>query len=1277
MTTQHGSGRASRNGDLRVQAARPAGAIRHRRSLACALAAALAILAFGVATAQATVIHTYEPKASEEISKGVPKGCVVSPALPEPEPPCISGFFSELNGLAFDSGHLFVAEKIAGEHGGSRLDEFGGSSGAFEAQLAHVPGAPGEPSLNGGVAVAHEGGVVFAGQDGPGGVVLSSEAGVRLGSTWTGAAAPGGPFGVVQGVAVDNDTEPMVDSAAGDVYVAGGSVVDVFKAPVAPEYKEVFVAQLTGTCPESVGAACTSVEQGEHPFTNLHAVAVDPANGVVLVADAKALDIFKPQEGFPGSYLYEGQVTGTSGHSFEGVLGGVAVDGAGDVYLAEGTFAESCGGGCFTLRGENVVDEFVLSAGGESASYIGHLTGTGEEEGSFTHVASVAVDPQSGVLYVGDLGAERSRVDVFSANVAVPAVETEPATEETAHSATLNGTVNPENTGNATCVFIYGTSRSELSKEAKCKTPVSDGTSPVAVSAEVAELAPDTAYFFRLQATDEAGQTNPGEPGQTTEVRTLGPGILASVTDVASASATFGGSVNPDGAPTSAFIEYGACSSAGACSSSGYEHQLPAAPGETLGEGTEPVDLEARHVQGLTPGTTYHYRVIATSTIAGNTETFPSEERTFLTQVAAASTLADGRQWEQVSPAAKNGAQIRAVNASPGVVQAASTGDAFTYLTDAPTENEPPGYGGGVQVFSLRGGVGSSSWVSKDITTAHLVPPAPSVGAGEEYRWFSEDLSRAVIHPLGPFIGCESAQGAPQPCLSSQASEQTSFVRSDLAPSGGICTTGCFTPLVTSKPGFADDTASPPEPFGEPGRCPGSLVTGLKLFCGPEFVDATPDASHIIIKACASGATCHTSLTSTPAPNEGLYEWSAGVPAAEQLRLVSVRPGDEGATAAVEPELGNRDQPTRNAVSHDGSRVFWIAQSVANSAEVHLYMRYNATRPQSRLGSHGECLDSEDACTIRLDMPQPGAAGTGKVAPRFQIASSDGERVFFTDEQQLTENSGALPSTPDLYECRILVPAGGGEDTCQLTDLTPLHGSEPAGVQAPVIGASEDGAYLYFVANGRLTNSGVPVAGTVRGDCSPEVSSPLVRCNLYVLHNGTFGLVAVLSGADSPDWQKGGGAPDFSGLTARVSPDGQRLVFMSQLPLTGYDNRDARSDQPDQEVFSYDAETARTSCVSCNPSGARPLGADSGSVVLDRGSGEMWNAGAWLAGMVPGWTEFALNGSVHQPRYLSNGGRVFFESRDALVPQDTNETWDVYQWEPAGVGSCQRSRDGL
>ena len=35
-----------------------------------------------------------------------------------------------------------------------------------------------------------------------------------------------------------------------------------------------------------------------------------------------------------------------------------------------------------------------------------------------------------------------------------------------------------------------------------------------------------------------------------------------------------------------------------------------------------------------------------------------------------------------------------------------------------------------------------------------------------------------------------------------------------------------------------------------------------------------------------------------------------------------------------------------------------------------------------------------------------------------------------------------------------------------------------------------------------------------------------------------------------------------------------------------------------------------------------------------------------------------------------DGGRVFFNSSDALVPQDMNGTEDVYEWQREGVGSC-------
>ena len=48
-------------------------------------------------------------------------------------------------------------------------------------------------------------------------------------------------------------------------------------------------------------------------------------------------------------------------------------------------------------------------------------------------------------------------------------------------------------------------------------------------------------------------------------------------------------------------------------------------------------------------------------------------------------------------------------------------------------------------------------------------------------------------------------------------------------------------------------------------------------------------------------------------------------------------------------------------------------------------------------------------------------------------------------------------------------------------------------------------------------------------------------------------------------------------------------------------------------------------------------------------------------------------GTLPQPRYLGNSGRLFFDSQDSLSAFDTNEgVEDVYQFEPEGVGGCGR-----
>jgi hypothetical protein len=179
-------------------------------------------------------------------------------------------------------------------------------------------------------------------------------------------------------------------------------------------------------------------------------------------------------------------------------------------------------------------------------------------------------------------------------------------------------------------------------------------------------------------------------------------------------------------------------------------------------------------------------------------------------------------------------------------------------------------------------------------------------------------------------------------------------------------------------------------------------------------------------------------------------------------------------------------------------------------------------------------------------------------------------------------------------------------------------------------------------------------------------------CNLYVYDTVTdkTTLVAQLSGNDRHDWRATSNTLLIE-LTAGASPDGRYLAFMSERSLTGYDNVDVNSGQPDVEVYLYDAGTARLTCASCNPSGARPSGVfDTGvypGLLVDRPGN--WE-GHWLAGSIPGWTSATQFQSFYRSRYLSDSGRLFFDSSDALVPADSNGTQDVYEYEPAGVGSC-------
>ncbi|MGA9875123.1 MAG: hypothetical protein WBQ21_04870, partial [Solirubrobacteraceae bacterium] len=608
------------------------------------------------------------------------------------------------------------------------------------------------------------------------------------------------------------------------------------------------------------------------------------------------------------------------------------------------------------------------------------------------------------------------------------------------------------------------------------------------------------------------------------------------------------------------------------------------------------------HRQNLTPGTVYHYRL----TVSNEAGVDTTADHTFTTQAPGSEELSlpDERTWELVSPADKKGALIGPMVKSEEPDQAAGDGDAIAYEASEPVGEGAVGRFVSAETLSTRGPDG---WSSRDVAARDSLPPEGNpatevaVGSGP-FSAFSTDLS-LELYEAG------SGKTAPPPPQSPEATERTLYLRDSA--------TGSFLPLETQ----ADVVAG--KKFGDPHM---------------RFLAGTPDLSHVIFQSSIAltpeaTETSAKRLAEKPtAVPKNLYEWSAG-----RLQLVNIMPGTpeapEGKTETG-AQLGSRvneaEGMTARAVSTDGRWVVWTnGELLANDPKpVGLYVRDMVEKKTFRIGGN---------------------------YPRFETMSSDGSRIFFVETD--------IDSGGDLYAFDT--------ETGSQTDLTGNHGAgEPnAGVQDAVMGASEDGSYVYFVATGVLAD------GAVKG-----------ADNVYVAHDTATGsattFIATLSDGDSKSWRGAGNfeaptvesnvSPYLNLVSSRVSSDGRYLAFMSERSLTGYDNLDAVSGQPDEEVYLYDAVSNRLVCASCDPTGARPVGVydnrkpeDSLFVDLEAA----WSAGDgsgdhWLAGSLPGWERTEFDVMAYQPRYLSDDGRLFFDSPDALVPQDTNGLEDAYEYEP-------------
>ncbi len=191
-----------------------------------------------------------------------------------------------------------------------------------------------------------------------------------------------------------------------------------------------------------------------------------------------------------------------------------------------------------------------------------------------------------------------------------PLASTGSATPTGPHDATISGAVNPE--GSATTYhFDYGTSTeygSRLPSPASAVSPTDSSSHTLSLS--LSGLQDNTTYHYRLVATNAAGVTIDGQDGHfTTPADPPATATTGGTADVAQTSATVQGTI---GEAAGYHFDYGTS-------------QTYASHTTTQSGTSGPVHAS---LAALTPGTTYHYRLVATNPDGVDTDGTDSTFRT-------------------------------------------------------------------------------------------------------------------------------------------------------------------------------------------------------------------------------------------------------------------------------------------------------------------------------------------------------------------------------------------------------------------------------------------------------------------------------------------------------------------------------------------------------------------------------------------------------------------------------------------------------------------------
>ena len=407
---------------------------------------------------------------------------------------------------------------------------------------------------------------------------------------------------------------------------------------------------------------------------------------------------------------------------------------------------------------------------------IGQYSAAGVPEASFgfgavTSTERLVVD-SAGQIYVTDRGDEEpntGRVVVFGA-LDIPSVTTGAATGVESESAVFNGVVGPDEVALTDCHFEFVTAAafatggfSDLSSggTAACNPnfgAIPADNNPHAVTAAVSGLVPGTNYRVRLVAANANGINR----GSNQPLKTLGPPTIFNE-HTASAiftEATVQALVNPEGLTSTYHVEYGTGTTYGS-------RTAEAAAGDD--ETNHPISVP---LVGLTPGSLYHWRVVAVNAVGttnGPDQTFVTSQTSLANEACvnqvfrtgASAELPDCRAYEMVSPIDKNNTDIVSlINIDSHPVrldQSSLNGESLTYTTSQ-------GFGdtkGTPYVSQYIASRGADGWSSRGVSPPQGVNPV-EIGhrIDLEFRAFTPDLCSGVfVSSTEPLLAPGATQG--------------------------------------------------------------------------------------------------------------------------------------------------------------------------------------------------------------------------------------------------------------------------------------------------------------------------------------------------------------------------------------------------------------------------------------------------------------------------------------------------------------------------------------